>query len=205
MGVEPFRPRSRHDFYKVVVAFFVFCEKYEVASGVMLVGVYVKSLVGHIHLASQYGFEDLAPEFFSFRAFFFSQCRVSCRFRFFGCSLRILDSSLGLGVFLGHVVVKLLYGEHVAMVGDGDRGHSVGHGLVYKRLDGCLSVKYGVLCLYVKMNESAHVYVYIMGKRTGLFLVRHAYDEAMSKVGIFFVICHTLKIGVLLTRSVSQP
>ena len=135
----------------------------------MLVGVYVKGLVGHIHLASQDGFEDLAPEFFSFRTFFLGQCRVSRRFRFFGGSLRILYSSLGLGVFLGHVVVKLLYGEHIAMVGDGDRGHSVGHGLVDKRLYGCLPVKYGVLCMYVKMNESAHVYVYVMGKDTGLF------------------------------------
>ena len=48
-------------------------------------------------------------------------------------------------VQLGHIVVKFLDAEHVAVVGNGHAAHAVGYSFVDQRLDRSLSVKNRVL------------------------------------------------------------
>ena len=67
-----------------------------------------------------------------------------------------LDLVTAGAVLLLDVVVELLYAEHVAVVGDGDAAHAVGNGLVYKALYAGLSIKNGILRVYVQMYEIVH-------------------------------------------------
>ena len=59
-----------------------------------------------------------------------------------GLELLIIAAFL---VQLGHIVVKFLDAEHVAVVGNGHAAHAVGYSLVDQRLDRSLSVKNRVL------------------------------------------------------------
>ena len=132
------------------------------ATSIMLVGVYVKRLVGHIDFASEDRLEDLFPQFFCLGIFFCRKSGVSRSLCFLRSFLGILYCSFRLGILFCHVVVKLLDGKHVAVVCDGERRHAVGHGLVNQCLYGCLPVKDGVLGVYVEMNEFAHLWMRVM-------------------------------------------
>ena len=48
-------------------------------------------------------------------------------------------------VKFAHVVMELLNAKHVAMVGQGHAAHTIGYSLVNQVLDGCHSVKNGIL------------------------------------------------------------
>ena len=53
-------------------------------------------------------------------------------------------------------IEELLYAEHVAMVCNSHATHAIVYGLSDKLLDWRLAVKYGVVCMYVQMDEVLH-------------------------------------------------
>ena len=114
-------PRARNQLNKVLVSVVVFGKHYEVVSAhvALLFLLVVLCTARHIHLAAEYGLE------------------------------RLLALGLQLAVDFLAVVVKLLYAEHVAVVGYGHALHAVGHSLVDKFLHARLSVKNGVISMYV--------------------------------------------------------
>ena len=96
------------------------------SADVAAVYVLVEVFFGHVHFASEDGFEG---------------CLAFGEF----------------GVFLVDVVEELFDAVHVAVVGDGDAGHSVGYGFVNEVVDGGLAVEQGVLCVDVEVDEGLHL------------------------------------------------
>ncbi len=156
VAVETFRPCPRNDFNEVMVALFVFCKKNEVAARVVFVDMCQQRFIGHVDLASQYGFEDFPLKFICFPVFFLRQGDVSGRFSLFGGCFCLFDRPLGFGVLFRYVIEKLLYPEHVSVVGDCKSRHSIGHGLVNKGVDRSLAVENRILGMDVEMDEFAH-------------------------------------------------
>ena len=62
---------------------------------------------------------------------------------------RFLTIRLELFVYSVTIVEKLLYTEHISMVGNGNTLHSVGNSLVNELTDRRLSVKYGIIRMNV--------------------------------------------------------
>ena len=106
-------PRTRHQFYKVLIAMIVFGEHNEVVAThvAMLLHLILLAVVSHIHLAAKYRFERLLTLFLEF------------------------------AVHLIAIIEKLFYAEHVAMIGYGHAFHAVGNGLVDEFLHTRLSVQ----------------------------------------------------------------
>ena len=59
-------------------------------------------------------------------------------------------------VLLAGIVPKLLYTEHIAMVGHSQTSLTVCNGLIDKPFDACLAIQYRVLAMNVKMDEIVH-------------------------------------------------
>ena len=70
-----------------------------------------------------------------------------------GLLFKVLYGTAGLAVFLADVVEEFLDAEHVAVVGEGNAGHAVGHGFVDQGVDRCLAVEHGVLRVDVEVCE----------------------------------------------------
>ena len=83
--------------------------------------------------------------------------------------LQRLDLVVLLVVLLLDVVVKLLDTEHIAVVGNGDAGLAVAHGLVHQPGDGGLSVEDRILRVNVKMYEIEHNKIFPFTKITVIF------------------------------------
>ena len=66
---------------------------------------------------------------------------------------------LALSVNLAAIVKKLLYAEHVAMIGHSHATHAVGNCLIHQFGDTCLSVKERILSMNMKMNEILHLFL----------------------------------------------
>ncbi len=135
MEIETLGPGPRHDFHQVVVALEVLGQQYEVTALVALVATVDQGVVGHIHLTSEYRLEYLFLQGRRLGAFAVGGLAVAPLVGLVGGFEEVFDGPFGLAVFLGHVVEELLDAEHVAMVGQGDAGHTVGHRLVYQGVD----------------------------------------------------------------------
>ena len=59
-------------------------------------------------------------------------------------------------VLLAGIVPKLLYTEHIAVVGHSQTSLTVCNGLIDKPFDACLTIQYRVLAMNVKMDEIVH-------------------------------------------------
>ena len=70
--------------------------------------------------------------------------------------LQILDAVVLLVILLLNVVEELLDAEHIAVVGHGDAGLSVGHRLVNQLGNTGLTVEYRILGMDVQMAECGH-------------------------------------------------
>ena len=83
--------------------------------------------------------------------------------------LQRLDLVVLLVVLLLDVVIKLFDTEHIAVVGNGDAGLAVAHGLVHQPGDGGLSVEDRILRVNVKMYEVEHNKIFPFTKITVIF------------------------------------
>ncbi len=130
--VKTLCPCLRHELYQVFVPFEVFREHYQVTAFVCLVATVGERFVGHIHLAAYYRFEMAALGRLQSR-FRLEYCVVVaggfCRFQ---CGLGLGNIFLYLFVVLLDAVRKLLDSEHIAVVCECYRRHTVGNGLFYK-------------------------------------------------------------------------
>ena len=54
------------------------------------------------------------------------------------------------------IVVELLDTEHTAVVGQSDTRLTVSYGFIDQFLDAGLTIEYGILAVYVQMDESGH-------------------------------------------------
>ena len=117
---------------------------------------------GHIHLATQDGFEYLGFEV-GYLLAQRGQLGLLVVDRFVAlldgidAFLYLFDVILHRTVFLLHQIEKLFYPEHVAVVGQGQALHAVFHGLVDQRRYGSLSVENRVLGVNVQMNKGLHI------------------------------------------------
>ena len=135
MRIEAVGPRLRHYFHEVMVAAFVLGQKNQVSACVVLVGMHVERCVCHVDLTSEYRFQYFFLQLGRFGPLGLGCSCVALLGGFGGCFLGVFYRSFGFAVLLVYVVEKLLYAEHVAVVGDGKRRHAVGNGLVDQRLD----------------------------------------------------------------------
>ena len=164
--VETFGPRLRDDLDEIVVSLCILGQKYEVISAlVRLALLELQAAARYVDLATDDGLEVLLRKGIVFGL---QSCHGSLllgRGTARLVDLRLQGGDLLLGgldlvtagaVLLLDVVVELLYAEHVAVVGDGDAAHAVGNGLVHKALYAGLSIKNGILRVYVQMYEIVH-------------------------------------------------
>ena len=128
MTIESIYPRSRHQFYKVVIACQVLRKHYQmIASAVILQVVPVLlSAASHIHLAATDRLERLQPFFLTFL------------------------------VELLAAVKQLLNAKHVAVIGNCQAPHSVAYRFVNQFGNGRHTVQYRVVRMYVKVYEIFH-------------------------------------------------
>lgn len=114
------------EFYKVMIACFVLCKDNQVASAVILVRMFGHQLVCHIHFTAENGLEFGFS--FLFKAF----------------------------VDLIDIVKKLLDCKHIAVVRDGQAGHTVSNSFVDQSLNRCLAVEQRILSMHMQMNKRFH-------------------------------------------------
>ena len=174
--VEAVDPRAGDELDEVVVALFVLGQHDQVPA--RLVDAFeLEAFVaasGHIHFAAENRLEV------GYRSLL-GQCRLTFGNELLGvlALIRVLailvglgsigavmecfellfslfHRSLGLAAHFVGVVEELLDTHHVAMVGHGHAAHAVGNGLVNQFGDGRLSVKNGILGVYVQVNEVLH-------------------------------------------------
>ena len=142
-----------------MVACLVFSKYYKVASGIFFVYVCMERLFGDIHLAAEYWLEYFGIQLLDF----FCACGYGLGIvglgSLFEGAFGGFDLVVDFAVFLFYVIVIFLYTEHIAMVGNGQPGHSVCDSFVDQRCHGCLSVKYRILGMYVEMYEWCHLFV----------------------------------------------
>ncbi len=119
------------------------------AAGVALVGLLMQIFIGHIHLAAKYGLEDFLAQLGGLGLCFGCGSLIAGGAGFGSTSFGILDGSFGLTVFLIDGVEKLLDAKHIAMVGDGHSGHTVGYRLVDEIAYRGLAIEERVLRMYV--------------------------------------------------------
>ena len=121
-------PRTTHQFDKILIARIVLGQHDEVVAALVLLAVLLllQSMAGDIHLTTEDGLEG-------FQALFLAT---------------FIDAT--------HIVMKFFDTKHVAMVGDGHAAHAIAHGLVYQFLDARLTIKYRVICMYMKMYKIFH-------------------------------------------------
>ena len=126
--VETVGPCVRHQLDEVLIALVVLRQDNEVIAALVLLTVLLllRAIACYIHFAAEDGLE------------------------------RLLVCLGALGVHFVHNVVKLLDAEHVAVVGNGHAAHPVADGFVYKILYFRLSVEYGIVRVYVKVNKIFH-------------------------------------------------
>ena len=110
--------------------------------------------VGYVHLTADDGLEKALPGFGQLRLAVgqlglgvFDDLRPSFQGR--NALFQRLYLVLGLSVLLVDIVIELLHAEHVAMVGQGQAPHAVGHCLVDQALYAGLPVEDGVLTVNV--------------------------------------------------------
>ena len=135
MEIESLGPGTGDNLDKVVVAFEVLGQQYQVAAFVTLVATVEQRTFGHIHLAAEYRLEYLLLKSGGLVTFGGGGSLVTGLFGLLGGFQGILDCPFGLAVLLGDVVIEFLDAEHVAVVGKGYARHTVGHSLVYQRVD----------------------------------------------------------------------
>ncbi len=144
--IEAFGPCLRYQLYEIVVAGGVLGQNYEVTAYVALVHMCVKVFLRHVHLATEYGLKRMLLGIlhcgFGFSHGFFIAA-FACR----------LERSLGLvkhlAILLIDIIKKLLNAVHIAVVGEGNTGHTVVHSLIDKRRNRRLPVKQRILAVYM--------------------------------------------------------
>ena len=131
--IEPVGPRFRHQFHQIVIAGKILRQHYQVPTAVVLVGMGRLLIICHIHLTTEYRHE--APALclsnllfqlmhFSLIHFFLKPLRI----QLFAKALYLL---FHIAVLPFHIVMKLLYAEHIAMVGQGHTAHPIGYGFIH--------------------------------------------------------------------------
>ena len=186
--IEPFGPPFRHQLDQVVIPFQVLGQDHQVVTALvdrtaahrdaahlvdhgtphlagcsLLVG---EPAAGHIHFAAENGFEDFCFE----AGYLLTQGLqlgllvghlLGAALNGFDALLRFFDIVLHRTVFLLHQIEKLLYPEHVAMVGQRQPLHAVFHGLVDQSRNRGLSVENRILGVNVQMNKRLHKQAWI--------------------------------------------
>ena len=158
-------PGSGYQLYQVVITFLILCQHNQVPAA--LVGftfLFVHSAACHIHLATDYRFEQLI---FSFRNL--SAAVGKFRFLIFASYLAALDTgnplleilniSFRSAILLIDVIGKLLDAEHITVISYGNTLHSILHRLVNQRTYTGLTVEEGILGMNVQMNKILHKYL----------------------------------------------
>ncbi len=148
--IESLGPRLRYDLYEVMISLGILRQQNQVVAALVLLALlHRQTATGHIDLATYYRLEILLGQ---------------------SVVLGLQSGYLGLdglhlvatrAVFLLHIVPKLLYTEHVAVVGNRNAFHSVGDCLVDEPLNTRLTVQNGVLRMDMKMNEILHISQFI--------------------------------------------
>ncbi len=169
--IESLGPRLRDDLYEVMISLGILRQQNQVVAALVLLALFHRqTATGHIDLASYYRLEILLGQsvVLGFQSRHLRSLLGGGRAR--GIHRGLQSGYLGLGglylvatraVFLLHIVPKLLYTEHVAVVGNRNALHSVGDCLVDEPLNTRLTVQNGVLRMDVKMNEILHISQFI--------------------------------------------
>ncbi len=148
----------RDDFDEVLVAFQVLGYDHEVTALVGLVGAVGQRAFGHIHLAAEYGFEcELAFNFLHLGGKFGAELFGFAFGGFLYFLFEVGELAFVFAFDLVDIVEIFLDAEHVAVVGQRETGHAEVHCLIDKTRDRSLSVKEGILAVYVEMNELLHL------------------------------------------------
>ena len=137
-------------------------EDHQVVTALVGLSLLIKQpAAGHIHLTSDDGLEQfllgrfqllLAGSQFRFGIF---RIRLAA-FEGGNLLLQILYFTVYAPVFLVDVIEKFLDTEHIAMVGNGNSLHSIGHRLVDQTRYRSLTVQNGILGMNVQMNKILH-------------------------------------------------
>ena len=152
--VESIDPCVRDELDKILIAVIVFCQHDEVVpASVPVVLVFVLlSVTCHIHLTSEDGLER-------FKSIFLSP-----------------------SIDLVAIVEEFLYSKHVSMVSDSHSLHAVGNSLIYELGNTRLSVKYGVVCVYVKMYKILHFSRHLLFSRCKVTVILRNNQKKSQKV-----------------------
>ena len=173
--VETVDPRAADELNQIVIARFVLGQDHKVPPAAVFFGFLVGfGTTGAVHFATENGFEvqdalRLLNFFLTFcnqflvgfagigvHSFFVGGILVGAvaqcgQFGF--CRLFVLG---GTSFLLAHIVEKVFYAHHVAMIGERHSAHAVGHGLVYETRDGGLTVEQRVVGVNVQVYERNH-------------------------------------------------
>ena len=132
--VKTIRPCTADQFDKVMISLKVLCQDNQVIAATIALFILLVLLAParNIHLTTEYRLKGL--------------------------------KSLLLACFvnLTGIVKKLLYGEHIAVVGDSHAFHPVSDSLVYQLTDRRLTIKNGIIGMDMKMYEILHLYLNIV-------------------------------------------